>query len=143
MSSLRQKYGEDYPDAAEKHLNDANVLLNSGRYDGAAYLSGYIVECCLKSLIQCENRQLSKDHWSSSLYSTAMRLCSQSNSKTAKYVSRPEIRDLLQCQITNWQTHLRYKPEGTLSQTDAQKWRDEARAVFTSSIIQMRLDGVI
>src|SRR4051812_31003088 len=50
MSRLGTPQGDDHPDAAGKHLQDAKVLLIAGRADGAAYLSGYVVECSLKSL---------------------------------------------------------------------------------------------
>ena len=32
-------------------LNEARLLLDAGRYDGAYYLSGYAVECALKACI--------------------------------------------------------------------------------------------
>ena len=52
MSRLRQGNGDDYPDAAGKHMEDSNVLIAGSRYDGGAYLAGYVVECSLKTLIQ-------------------------------------------------------------------------------------------
>lgn len=55
MSRLSQVNGDDYPDAAGKHLEDSKVLLAGNRHDGAAYLAGYVVECVLKTLIQLEN----------------------------------------------------------------------------------------
>jgi len=51
MSRLAQGDGDDYPDAAEKHLTDADMLLHAGRFDGAGYLTGYVVECVLKTYI--------------------------------------------------------------------------------------------
>ena len=50
MSRLALPNGDDHPDAAHKHLLDAEALLAQQRADGAAYLSGYVVECALKSL---------------------------------------------------------------------------------------------
>ena len=50
MSHLRQGNDDDYPEAAVKHMQDSGVLLAGGRYDGAAYLAGYVVECALKSI---------------------------------------------------------------------------------------------
>ena len=52
MSRLGQRNGDDYPDAARKHLEDAKVLLAGSRPDGAAYLAGYVVECALKTVVQ-------------------------------------------------------------------------------------------
>ena len=59
MSHLRQSNGDDYPEAAVKHMQDSGVLLAGGRYDGAAYLAGYVVECALKTLIQLEAGRVS------------------------------------------------------------------------------------
>ena len=42
MSTLRQPNGDDYPEAARKHLQDADVLFKSRRFDGAAYLAGCV-----------------------------------------------------------------------------------------------------
>jgi hypothetical protein len=50
MSRLALPNGDDHPDAAHKHLLDAEALLTQQRADGAAYSSGYVVECALKSL---------------------------------------------------------------------------------------------
>ena len=50
MTRLRMPNGDDHPEAAQKHLLDSAALLLQERPDGAAYLSGYVVECALKSL---------------------------------------------------------------------------------------------
>jgi len=143
MSSLKQANSDDYPDAAEKHLNDANSLLAVQRFDGAAYLSGYIVECSLKSLIQFETGQVSKDHEFDKIHKNMMRLCAQTNSKTAKYASSRTVRDLLKSNIRNWLPGIRYSSEGSVSPEESQKWVTEANEIFISTIIEMRLDRVI
>lgn len=53
MSNLDIK-GDDFPAAAEKMLKDAGVLHANRRYDGAAYLAGYAVECSLKTVLLIE-----------------------------------------------------------------------------------------
>jgi len=143
MSSLKQPNRDDYPDAAEKHLNDADYLLNVERYDGAAYLSGYIVECSLKSLIQFETGQVSKDHEFDKIHKNMMRLCAQANSKTAKYASSRAVRDLLKSDIMKWVPGIRYSSEGNISPEDSKKWITEANEIFISTILEMRLDRVI
>ena len=50
MSNLAHA-GDDHPEAARKHAHDARVLLTAERYDGAAYLAGYAVECAVKALV--------------------------------------------------------------------------------------------
>ncbi|MCP5119377.1 MAG: HEPN domain-containing protein, partial [bacterium] len=41
----------DFQNLALERLDDAKVLLDGGRYNGAYYLSGYVVECALKACI--------------------------------------------------------------------------------------------
>lgn len=53
MSNLKVGQ-EDFPAAAEKMQRDAAALLSAGRYDGAAYLAGYAVECSLKTVLLLE-----------------------------------------------------------------------------------------
>jgi hypothetical protein len=50
MSRLA-KDEDDHPEAARKHLDDARVLRRAERLDGAAYHSGYVVECALKAVL--------------------------------------------------------------------------------------------
>ena len=39
---------------AQKHLTDSLLLLEQKRFDNAAYLSGYVVESCLKALLDID-----------------------------------------------------------------------------------------
>jgi HEPN domain-containing protein len=43
---------EDYGSAARRHLHDARTLLIAERFDNAAYLAGYVVECSMKKLLE-------------------------------------------------------------------------------------------
>jgi len=38
-------------------VEDANLLLDNGQYDGGYYLAGYAVECALKAVIAARTRQ--------------------------------------------------------------------------------------
>lgn len=40
-----------YPEAAARHLRDAQNLMNLGRWDNAVYHAGYVVECAFKTLV--------------------------------------------------------------------------------------------
>jgi hypothetical protein len=41
------KMPESFVSAASRHLEDAGILFLASRFDNAAYLSGYTVECAL------------------------------------------------------------------------------------------------
>jgi HEPN domain-containing protein len=48
---------DDFQILADLRVADAQILLDSGRFDGAYYLLGYAVECALKSCIAKQIRQ--------------------------------------------------------------------------------------
>jgi len=41
----------DFQQLADVRIDEAVVLLDQGKYDGAYYLAGYAVECSLKACI--------------------------------------------------------------------------------------------
>jgi HEPN domain-containing protein len=47
----------DFQQLAELRLEDARALLHAGRYSGAFYLSGYAIECALKSCVSKLTRE--------------------------------------------------------------------------------------
>jgi len=149
MSKLRTSQGDDHPDAALKHLLDAQVLLGQKRADGAAYLSGYVVECALKSLWLHETGVPSagsnpwgrKGHDLNLLASNVAALASVAGTKTARYF-KSATSGVLSTAIAPWRPEMRYRSPA-MSQGDAQTWCDIADAVFQETIAQMRLDGVL
>jgi hypothetical protein len=46
----------DFQALSRARLDEASILLDAGRYDGAYYLSGYAVECALKATIARRTR---------------------------------------------------------------------------------------
>jgi HEPN domain-containing protein len=64
----------DLQQLAESRLLDATVLFDAGRFDGAYYLLGYVVECALKACItkqfglhEVPDRDLIRDFYSHDL----------------------------------------------------------------------------
>jgi HEPN domain-containing protein len=145
MSKLRQITGEDYPEAAEKHLNDSNALMAQSHYDGAAYLAGYVVECSLKTIIQKEKGTAPRIHDLNSLRADALRLAIVTSRKTAKYAKRriwgPS--SVYAYKNGGWDECIRYFPVGCVSDADAKAWLKEAEAIFRHIIIEMQLNGDI
>jgi len=146
MSNLLQPNGDDYPDAAEKHLRDADLLLQAGRFDGAGYLTGYVVECVLKTYILIEkppitNRDL--HHRLNDLSSSALPLAAISGAKTAKYPLVTTRGHCLYDSKTGWHETIRYRTTGTVTPQQANAWFAEAKAIYDSAIPPMKLDGLI
>ncbi|MBI2566522.1 MAG: HEPN domain-containing protein [Candidatus Schekmanbacteria bacterium] len=142
MSRLRRSNGDDHPDASGKHLADAQALLAAGRFDGAAYLAGYVVECALKSLIQVETKSQPRfTHKLKALHSEVAVAYLVAGAATAKYVT-PAVLGIPSAQISGWTEQLRYRGP-SFSSTDAQAWVAEASQIYADTIAQMIHDGVI
>jgi hypothetical protein len=148
MTNFKQSNGEDYPAAAKKHCIDARVLLNQSRFDGAAYLSGYALECMLKTIIQVEEKHNNalKAHkhdiekWSAEV----IRLVVMPNSRTARYFPKPKI-----CGInyadppSGWKETLRYYPENIISSQIANNWVTEVECMYENVIFGLLKDGEV
>jgi len=143
MSQLRQRNGDDHPEAARKHLEDARVLLARGRADGAAYLSGYVVECALKSVILLATGNAIRVHNLKDLRLTARTTDSvlwRTQAGAARYITNA-VTGLGSSGIANgWGPAMRYQaPNMTTSQANA--WFTEAQDLHRATVYQMVLDG--
>ena len=141
MSRLSQPNGDDYPDAAHKHLLDAGALLAQRRPDGGAYLSGYVVECALKALFTFETGKPLMHHDLANLVSQVQTVAGVAGARSAKYFAA-KVCGVPTSRIRGWAPDMRHRsPSMTLA--DAQAWYDEALDVFQETVHQMRLDGVL
>jgi HEPN domain-containing protein len=150
MSTKRQTTGEDYPDAAIKHCDDARRLLSGNRPDGAAYLAGYAVECSLKTLIQIEQGHANKiqSHDLKSLSTNAAQLAAQPTNRTVRYFTTAGITTLRYDDPpsnppSGWRETLRYFPDGTIPEATARQWVEEAERLYIEIIGELKKDGVI
>ncbi len=151
MSNPRRSNGDDYPAAALKHLQDAEVLLKSRRFDGAAYLSGYVVECALKALIQVESgrrvrrshkpTEVRRSHELTGLLDELDVLAVQATTRTGRlYVRVAAV--LRTADVLRWQPPMRYRgPEVTSSEADA--WLRNAREAYDLIVGDLILEGAI
>ena len=141
MSKLLQSNGDDYPEAARKHLDDTSVLFQHSRPDGASYLSGYVVECCLKALIQHETGMAPRIHDLKNLAGQVSLVCAIAGARTARYLA-PAVLSLAARSIAAWAPEMRYcAPAMTAS--DAAPWLTDARTIYQETVGQMFLDGVL
>jgi hypothetical protein len=149
MSNLALQNGDDHPEAAHKHLLDAQTLLGHQRADGAAYLSGYVVECALKSLWLHETGVATKKtiswgkkgHNLNDLTARVTALASVAGAKTARYFKRATS-GVSSSAIAIWTPEMRYRSP-IMSISAAEAWHTIASNVFSETVAQMKLDGVI
>ncbi len=142
MSNFCQRNGDDYPEAARKHLGDAQALLTAARYDGAGYHAGYVVECALKTLLQADNAP-ARGHDLAALSAQVTRLATGGSPPIARYVPNPPPNIAYGTPPAGWKETMRYRAPGDLNQAQAGSWVTEASRIYTQSVGQMRKDGVI
>ena len=142
MSALRQGNGDDYPDAAGKHLEDSRVLMAGSRHDGAAYLAGYVVECVLKTLIQLETGGPRYYHDLPGLCDELDGLAARAGSRYGKYYLAAEASLRASSVFIHWKPQQRYHgPEVTAN--DAGTWCREADVAYQQIMGQLHLAGAI
>lgn len=149
MSKLRTPQGDDHPEAAGKHLADAKVLLAADRADGAAYLSGYVVECSLKSLwlYQTGVSSVGRMPWGRDghnlayLHGEVAQLVAFAGAKVARYVG-PKTAAIVVTSMVTWTSDIRYRSP-VMSLAQAQEWAAIADQVFQETVAEMWLDGVL
>ena len=144
MSNLCQPNGDDYPEAARKHLDDARALLNAGRYDGAGYHAGYVIECALKTLLLVgHGRRQLRGHDLGALSQQAAALTVAGSPWTARYIPNPLPRLAYDTPPQGWQETMRYRAPGDLTGSIAQSWLAESKRIYRATVAAMRKDGVI
>lgn len=149
MSKLALKNGDDHPDAALKHLLDAQALLAHHRADGAAYLSGYVVECALKSLwlhetglpVETNMPWGRQGHKLPFLTAQVTALATVAGAKIARYFGLA-TKQVPFSAIAGWTPEMRYRT-ATMTDSDARAWCICAQDVFDETVARMRLDGVV
>lgn len=130
---------DDFPKAALKHLQDGQALLKTNRFDGAAYLAGYVVEFALKTMIGVENKKVPRIHDLSELQSRIQALSVVAGSRTGHlYIAITQAID----QILSWRPEMRYC-ERYLAAPVAGNWLAEADDVYKKVIGNLTLAGLI
>ncbi|WP_394824165.1 hypothetical protein [Pendulispora albinea] len=141
---------DDHPEAAAKHLHDAEVLLHAARFDGAGYLSGYVVECALKTVflfdqvMQHGTTCLTKAHRQVAMKPFGHNLAALAaltfGPHGAQYM--PDL-SLSPSVVQRWKETIRYRCQGTIKEDEAVAWYWWASFVYAESVLRMRLDGVL
>jgi len=130
---------QNFKDLAEKRLEEVKLLFDARDFDGAKYLSGYVIECALKARIclildidfpdSGEIGKLYKSHDFSRLVTLAglKNLLDNRKNQSQDFTNNWSI-------VTSWNENLRYNI-GTFNRVDIQELliaiEDENDGVFT------------
>ena len=130
---------DDFPKAALKHLEDARVLRDEQRFDGAAYLAGYVVERTLKTVIEAENPPVPRIHDLSNLQQTVQQLALHAGSRTGTlYIAATQTL----VQILAWRPEMRYRSPH-VTKSDASTCVGEAETFYRHIVGSLTLAGMI
>ena len=142
MSRLKQRNGDDYPEAALKHLQDADALVRGRRFDGAAYLAGYVVECALKTLIQVESGEARHGHKLTKLIDVLDELAVHAKTDTGRFYISAAASLKTADVVVYWKPNRRYHGPG-IAANKAEVWLREAHATYERVVGSLMLDGAI
>ena len=127
--------------AAQKHLTDSSLLVEQKRFDNTAYLSGYVVECCLKALLDIDGMPSVKElgHELPLMAGNALMLGYALAPSRRRYnlAATPDL-DLL---INTWKPDSRYEKENTTTAALAESRLRGAQAAYEQIGVAMILDG--
>jgi hypothetical protein len=129
--------------AARKHLTDASLLVEEKRFDNAAYLCGYVAECCLKALLEIDGMPSVKElgHDLPLMAGNALMLGYALAPSRRRYAlaATGDLGDL----ISQWRPDSRYEMEGTTVPALAASRLKGAQAAYEQIAVAMVLDGVV
>ena len=142
MSRLRQSNGDDCPEVAGRHILDSKVLVARRRFDGGAYLAGYVVECTLKTLIQLETGKADHSHGLPGLLDQLDALAAQVGARHGKVYLAIEASLRSSDIVNNWNPGQRYRgPEASANL--ARAWHREAADAYRRVFGKLHLAGAI
>lgn len=153
MSKLKVA-DDDHAEAAGKHRADAEVLIDARRHDGAGYLSGYVLECAIKSVIlhdksfdpttaRHDTTTLAHQHKTLSQKPFGHNLVALLH-MTVTASGAPYMPDVPPtAAVLRWKETTRYAPSGTVTEAQARSYYEWACTVYEQTVLKMKLDGVI
>jgi HEPN domain-containing protein len=131
---------ESFSDAAARHLDDAILLNSQERFDNAAYLSGYVVECAMKAVLSASPVTPQRlGHELQTISVEAMHLLWIVAPAMRRY-EMPASRDV-DSLMRDWSPDLRYAASGAFDSVRTEGWMSGARHVFESFVVSSVLDG--
>ncbi|MEP7220520.1 MAG: HEPN domain-containing protein [Bacteroidota bacterium] len=118
---------------AGERLQDAEVLLQNKRFDGAVYLSGYAIELALKARIcrtlrwsdfpESRNEFQSYQSFKTHNLDVLLHLSGVENSIRKRFPAHWQV-------VAAWNPELRYKPLGTATRNDVENMIKSTKVIL-------------
>lgn len=132
---------ENFASAAARHWEDAEILYRSRRFDNCAYLSGYVVECALKVLIQAGGLSpRAFGHELLALTGKGLQLACLLAPGLRRY-PLPRVSVPLQDLLQGWTPEMRYWATARVVEPTARLWRQAAEETYRGIVVAAVLDG--
>lgn len=130
---------EDFPDAANRHWQDAEMLYSDSRLATADHLFGVAAECAIKSIMvaQAGTPRLAKRYWTHmpGIWDEFSAYCPPTGSNAYATSLPPNP-------FASWDIGDRYGAESAFPMTRVETHRNGAKAAM-KMLEQARLDGVL
>lgn len=137
----------NYRAAAARHLRDAHVLHGQSRPAGAAYLSGYSVECALKALLEHGGQVPPFVHDLQHLRRAVLNLAGARRGRSLTAIVRLPFSLPFQYgepgsgQVQHWHEALRYQPDEAISSELSGEWSGAAGTFYARTIGRLGRHG--
>jgi hypothetical protein len=116
---------ENFPDAAVRHFEDAEILAKAQSFDGAGHLLGFAVECAIKhSVVTIRSiADVPRDHLPGLIDGAKTRLQGRNNLAIFNVLKQPNF-------MSGWDVAQRYESTGTITEKEFTAWKNDAYRVF-------------
>lgn len=123
---------ENYREAAIRHLNDSEKLLESNSVDNAGHLIGFAAECAIKYKIELNNNDNPKMHFPYILAAAKKRLTGRESKSLFSVLSSKEN------VLKGWDINYRYYANGTMQSEEVSKWISQTKRIFAAAGIMSK-----
>jgi len=132
---------ENFLSASRKHYNDATHLQGLGRHDNCAYLSGYVVECALKGMVEASTA-LNPRRFGHNVAALSSKVASLAAvlSPTRRHLTLPNSRDYSDL-LAQWTPEQRYDAEGSTAAATATSRLTAAKEAIEAIVNPLILNG--
>ena len=121
---------------AKARIRDAEILHESGRYDGSTYLCGYAIEMALKARI-CKNLKMEGFPSSKKEFKDKKKLRTHDLDNLLSFSGMEEkIKTNEEClvawsEVGDWDPQIRYNPIGSFTDKDSKSMIDSSKKLLS------------